>query len=311
MESDKTMEVLPLVSIGVASYNNGRFILETLDSIVSQTYKNIELIINDDCSLDNSVEIVENWIKQHPNFNIIFLKNDINKGLCYSLNIILAVYKGDYLSVIGSDDKYLPDFVSNRISHFKTSTKEVGICYSKSFLINEQESIRLGIEERTYWPSGFIFENICGLDGSFCKPFTSMVKRTVYDVIGKYDDTLLFEDIDFFLKASQIFKIDFLDVVDTEYRIVKGSLGTQVHSTKGLVSLSKIIRKNFGFSKKTDLLLAKRLRKVALKKMEFGEKSWVADLSVSNLHNERKSDKVLILFGKIGIGYNFIKNFKK
>jgi hypothetical protein len=113
------------------------------------------------------------------------------------------------------------------------------------------------------------------------------------------------------LKASKIFKIDFIDVVDTEYRIVKGSLGSQVYSTKGLVSLSKIIRRNFGFSKKTDLLLAKRLRKVAFKKMELDEKSWVEDLYLSNLYIDEKSYKVLVLLGKIGFGNRFLKNFRK
>ena len=301
----------PLVSIGVPSYNNGRFIRETLDSILSQTYKNIELIINDDCSTDNSVAIIEEWIKEHAGLNVVFLKSDINKGLCKSLNNILAVYKGAYLSVIASDDKYLPDFVKNRVNYLLTTQDEVGICYSKSFLINEDDSKRIGVEERHFWPSGYIFEKICGLDGSFCKPFTSMVKRSVYDVVGKYDDSLLFEDIDFFLKASRIFQINFLDVLDTEYRIVKGSLGNQVYSNKGLVSLSKIIIRNFGVSKEADLRLAKRLRKVALKKMELGEKTWIADLRLANSYNKKISDIILASLGKIGIGNSILKNFRK
>lgn len=311
MEPDKKISDLPLVSIGVASFNNGRFIRETLDSIVSQTYDNIELIINDDCSADNSVEIIEDWIKKHPDSNVVFLKNAINKGVCDSINKILTVYKGDYLSVIGSDDKYLPDFVMNRVTYLVSSPNNVGLCYSKSFLIDEHGSVRLGEEERAFWPSGFIFEKICGLDGSFCKPFTTMVKRSVYEVVGKYDDTLFFEDIDFFLKASRIFNIDFLDVVDTEYRIVKGSLGTQVFSIKGLASLSKIIKKNLGFSKEADLLLAKRLRKVAIKKMELDQKSWIEDLYLSNLYINEKSYKLLVLLGKIGFGNRFLRKFRK
>ncbi|MEO6233222.1 MAG: glycosyltransferase [Ferruginibacter sp.] len=311
MVNINSLETQSLVSIGVPSYNNGKFIRQTLDSIHSQTYKHIELIINDDCSTDNSVAIIEEWIKEHAGLNVVFIRNEINKGLCKSLNNILAVYKGAYLSVIASDDKYLPDFVMNRVKHLQTTSDKVGICYSKSFLIDEHESKRIGVEERSFWPSGFLFEKICGLDGSFCKPFTSMVKRSVYDVVGKYDDSLLFEDIDFFLKASRIFQINFLDVLDTEYRVVKGSLGTQVYSIKGLVSLSKIIARNFGVSKETDLLLAKRLRKVALKKMELGEKTWIADLQLANSYNKKISDTILASLGKIGIGNSILKNFRK
>ncbi len=302
---------LPLVSIGVGSYNNARFIRETLNSIAAQTYQNIEIIINDDCSTDNSIEVIENWISEHRNLEIVLLKNDQNRGLCKSINNMLSIYKGDYLCLIASDDKYLPDFVMTRVNHLKSTSDQVGICYSKSFLIDEHDSKRIGTEERHFWPSGYIFEKICGLDGSFCKPFTAMVKRSVYEVVGKYDESLLFEDIDFFLKVSRSFRIDFLDVLDTEYRIVKGSLGTQVYSNKGLVSLSKIIIRNFGVSKEADLLLAKRLRKVALKKMELDEKSWIEDLQFANSYNKKFSDIILASLGKIGVGNSILKNFRK
>ena len=301
----------PLVSIGVASYNNARFILQTLDSIGAQSYKNLEIIINDDCSTDNSVAVIEQWIETNKSLRIIFLKKDVNKGLCRSLNNMLEVYTGDYLSIIASDDKYLPDFVLNRVNFLKTSADNVGLCYSASLIIDEKESKRIGIEEREEWLSGFIFEEICGLNGSFCKPFTSMVKRSVYDEIGKYDETLLFEDIDFFLKAAQKFKIIYLKFIDTEYRIVAGSLGTQVYSAKGLKSLSKIVHKNFGVSNKTDFILAKRLRKIALKKLDADDNTWIEDLSFANKYNNSFFDKLLVTLNKIGFGNKLLKKFRK
>ena len=302
---------LPLVSIGVASYNNSRFILQTLDSISAQSYKNIEIIINDDCSTDDSVSVIEQWMEANKELRIIFLKKEINKGLCKSLNNILEVYTGDYLSIIASDDKYLPDFVLNRVNYLKNSAENVGLCYSTSLLIDEKESKQIGIEERDQWFSGFIFEEICGLNGSFCKPFTSMVKRSVYDEIGKYDETLLFEDIDFFLKAAQKFKINYLTFVDTEYRIVAGSLGAQVYSAKGLKNLSKIVHKNFGVSEKTDFILAKRLRKIALKKLDADDKTWIEDLSFANKYNHSFSDKLLVTLNKIGFSNKILKKFRK
>lgn len=302
---------LQLVSIGVASYNNSRFILQTLNSIEAQTYKKLEIIINDDCSTDNSVAVIERWMETNKHLRIIFLKKESNKGLCKSLNNILEVYTGDYLSIIASDDNYLPDFVYNRVNYLKLSEDDVGICYSTSLLIDEKESKQIGIEERDQWLSGSIFEKICGLNGSFCKPFTSMVKRSVYDQVGKYDETLLFEDIDFFLRAAQKFKINYLTFVDTEYRIVAGSLGTQVYSAKGLQSLSKIVHKNFGVSCKSDLILAKRLRKIALKKLNADDNTWVDDLSFSNKYNNFFLDKVLVILKKIGVGNKILKKFRK
>lgn len=311
MDLNNLSNNLPLVSIGVASYNNSRFILQTLDSIGAQTYKNLEIIINDDCSTDNSVPIIEQWMEVNKDLRIIFLKKESNKGLCKSLNNILDVYTGSYLSIIASDDKYLPDFVFNRVNYLNKTEDNVGLCYSTSFLIDEKESKRIGIEERDEWFSGFIFEEICGLNGSFCKPFTSMVKRSVYEEVGKYDESLLFEDIDFFLKAAQKFKIQYLPFIDTEYRIVAGSLGTQVYAAKGLQSLSKIINKNFGVSEKSDLILAKRLRKIALRKLDADDKTWVEDLSFSNKYNHFFLDKLLVTLNKIGFGNKILKKFRK
>jgi glycosyltransferase involved in cell wall biosynthesis len=305
------LEDLPLVTIGVASFNNARFIQETLDSISAQTYPNIEIIINDDCSTDNSLDIVEIWIKKNPTLNISLLKSTINRGLCASLNNILSVCKGEYIAFIASDDKYLPDFVNNRITHFTVAGDEVGICYAKSYLIDEVTSARIGLEERQSWPSGYIFEAICGLNGSFCKPFTSMAKRSVYEAIGSYDDTLLFEDVDFFLRAARQFRIDFLEVVDTEYRVVKGSLGSKVYSHSGLSSLSKTIHKNFGYSASTDNQLAWRLRNIAIKKLEIGDKTWLTDLRKSSTYTKNLSDKILVVLGSLGFNYNHIKFLRK
>ena len=81
---------LPLVTIGVASYNDGKYIKETLDSILEQSYQNIEIIINEDCSTDNSLEVINDWLNNHnTNTNVQLLINEKNKGLCNSLNNII------------------------------------------------------------------------------------------------------------------------------------------------------------------------------------------------------------------------------
>lgn len=55
----------PLVSVSVITYNSAKTVLETLESIKAQTYQNLELIVSDDCSTDNTVELCRNWIEQN------------------------------------------------------------------------------------------------------------------------------------------------------------------------------------------------------------------------------------------------------
>ena len=79
----------PLVSIFVASYNNAHFIAESLDSVKEQDYRNIELIIVDDASTDNSVEVINAWIRKSA-FKCKLVINKSNKGICASSNVFLA-----------------------------------------------------------------------------------------------------------------------------------------------------------------------------------------------------------------------------
>lgn len=101
---------LPLVSIVVASYNNGQYLEECLESAVNQTYQNIEIIIADDCSTDNSREIIGKFIVKYPDKKIVPVFNEKNMGACNSVNNAIFNYcSGEWIKFLDSDD-YLYDF---------------------------------------------------------------------------------------------------------------------------------------------------------------------------------------------------------
>lgn len=89
-----------LVSIIMPSYNTGKFIKETIDSVLSQSYQNWELLIVDDCSSDNTEEIVGNF----QDDRIKFYKNEINQGAAHSRNRALKLAKGRWIAFLDSDD---------------------------------------------------------------------------------------------------------------------------------------------------------------------------------------------------------------
>lgn len=89
-----------LVSIIMPSYNTGKFIKETINSVIAQTYSNWELIIVDDCSTDNTDEIV----KSINDNRIIYLKNETNSGAAISRNKALREAKGRWIAFLDSDD---------------------------------------------------------------------------------------------------------------------------------------------------------------------------------------------------------------
>lgn len=113
---------LPMISFIVTSYNYSKYIMKTLESIKCQTYDNFEIIVVDDCSSDNSVEIIENFISENQDLRITLIKQDTNQGQLASMLNGLKIANGQFVSFIDSDDIVLPDYAFNHIRvHLQTS----------------------------------------------------------------------------------------------------------------------------------------------------------------------------------------------
>lgn len=101
-----------LVSIIMPSYNTAKYIKETIDSVLSQTYEAWELIIVDDCSTDNTDEVVLPFLKDT---RIRYIKNEKNSGAALSRNRALREAKGKWIAFLDSDDLWVPDKLEKQI----------------------------------------------------------------------------------------------------------------------------------------------------------------------------------------------------
>lgn len=99
----------PKVSIGLITFNHADFIVECLDSIRGQTYQNIELFISDDCSTDNTVDIIKNYMEQYPGFITQFFPQLENIGISRNCNLLLEKFTGKYGHIFSGDDIMLPE----------------------------------------------------------------------------------------------------------------------------------------------------------------------------------------------------------
>lgn len=108
----------PLVTIGLITYNSADFIEETLDSIYNQDYKNIELIVSDDCSTDNTVDLCRNWISQHEGrFNRVKLVvSEKNTGLSGNSNRAFNEARGEWYKSFDGDDIMAPDAIKSYVN---------------------------------------------------------------------------------------------------------------------------------------------------------------------------------------------------
>lgn len=113
---------LPMISFVVTSYNYEKYILKTLESIKSQTYRNFEIIIVDDCSNDNSGKIIEDFISENQDLKITLIKQSSNQGQMASMIRGLDIAQGQFVSFIDSDDILMPDYAKHHIRvHLETS----------------------------------------------------------------------------------------------------------------------------------------------------------------------------------------------
>lgn len=141
-----------LFSIIVASYNYEDYIKATLDSISEQTYKNFEVIVVDDGSKDNSLEVIKNYCEKYPNFYLYTHENNENRGLKDSILLGLSKAKGEYIAFCESDDYWAPEkledvyksicenpdaaLLANGIKTVPSREKdEKGIAYCRKFLL--------------------------------------------------------------------------------------------------------------------------------------------------------------------------------
>ena len=127
------MKNLGLVSIVMPSYNTEKYICETIDSVLNQTYPYWELIIVDDCSTDNTDEVVKAYLEDK---RIRYLKNHVNSGAAVSRNYALREAKGKWIAFLDSDDLWEPEKLTKQISFMNDNNYHFS--YTNYIEINEE-----------------------------------------------------------------------------------------------------------------------------------------------------------------------------
>jgi glycosyltransferase involved in cell wall biosynthesis len=183
-----------LVSICIPTYNGEEFIEETLKSIIGQTYKNIEIIIGDNASTDDTCEIVEKYQKKDS--RIKYYKNEINLGLFGNCNKLISMSKGEYVAIYHSDDVYDLKIIEKEVDVLDGNNDLLGV-FTLYERINEYGEILKNTEypiisnkEVTEVFLDEYINIILEKGGScFCCP-TSMIRRHVYEKLNGYDGSL-------------------------------------------------------------------------------------------------------------------------
>ena len=273
------MDSLPLVSIICLCYNQKSFVREAIESVLAQSYRNIELIIVDDASTDGSQTEILSAIA-HKNIRFIDLPK--NLGNCAAFNIGFNASSGDFIIDLAADDVLLPIRVEHGINDLLMSPENTGVHFSDAFIINESGQTMSthydrnvdGLIKRPI-PSGAIYKDV--ISRYFICPPTMMMKRTVFTHLNGYDVTLKYEDFDFWIRSARYFEYVFNKAPLVKKRVVKNSDSENQFAlwSQHAHSTYRICEKIFGLNqtKLEDRALIKRCYyeiKMCAKMMHFG-----------------------------------------
>jgi glycosyltransferase involved in cell wall biosynthesis len=224
-------QIRPWVTVICTCYNQDRFVAAALQSVADQDYPNVELIVIDNASQDQSANYIDAFRSQYPATQ--FIRNETNVGLNRAFNQGLARAGGRYVIDLAADDLLLPNRISQQVALFEKLAGPYAVVFSNATYIDEQgnrlhqhyPTDSLG-RSAVRVPSGNVFQQV--LESYFiCTP-TMMMRRDVLNELGGYDENLAFEDFDFWVRSSRQYLYAYQDEVLTLKRRVGNSLSAQV-----------------------------------------------------------------------------------
>jgi glycosyltransferase involved in cell wall biosynthesis len=205
----------PLISIILPTYNGSRYLRRSIESCLSQSFSNIELIVVDDCSTDDTAGIIEQYALADSRIRVI--RNEVNRALPASLNKGFAVARGEFFTWTSDDNLFSDTALQTLLDNIRGAD----IIYSSYHVIDESGR---RMDKFSGTPEEILFKCVVGA--------CFLYKRTVHEQLGGYDETKFrMEDMDFWLRAFPKFKASFIDIPDLyAYRKHNNSLTTAIYS---------------------------------------------------------------------------------
>jgi glycosyltransferase involved in cell wall biosynthesis len=207
----------PYFSVIMANYNHVNYIGEAIESVLNQTCANWELIVIDDCSTDNSVNTIKNYLSDR---RIRLFNNEKNKGYIYSLKKGIKLSEGSIIAIIDSDDAIKKNALE-KIASVYEDNPDVGLVYTQCYYCDKNlQPVHMGFSGEIVKSN--LHENKINAIRTF--------KKEAYFKTSSYDENCVrAEDIDLNLKLEEKTSVYFLDEALYNYRLLPKS---QTHGFK-------------------------------------------------------------------------------
>lgn len=258
----------PLVSVVVVSYHSQDTIWETLDSIYAQTYQNIELIVSDDCSTDDTVAVVQQWAQTHADrFSAFHIHTkQKNLGVPGNLNAGIRLSSGKYIKDLAADDLLLPNCIEQYVACCEAKGWNNLCARVKPFCVRDGKKVPCepflldeDFFEKTpeeQYPDMLVINRLCSP--------TFFATRELMEQMGLYDPRYRFmEDYPMYTKIVQSgHQLHFLDEYTVEYRLSDNSLSNAVGARAIHPGYHKNLRSFFWRVRFPGMLRYKKIKRI-------------------------------------------------
>lgn len=281
---------LPVVSVICICFNHEDFVQQAINSVLNQTYKNIELIVINNASSDNSHNVITEITDNNPSIKYIKFTEPVSSTKAFNHGFKNS--KGTYLIDLSADDVLIEDCIEKQVNFFTKQNDNVGLIFGNAYHINE-----CGTRTKPYFEvdeqnkvTDLLLHNtnyVRLLSGGIVMcSVASMITRKHFELLKGYNEELFFEDLDYWLRLSKIYEIKFLDDFLVEKRFLENSLGNQFHKNDEFSrKINKSLRQIYNESilRNTSKIENKALLKRIHYSMEqcFKNKQWLEFLKFS------------------------------
>lgn len=289
-----------LVTTIITSYNsNERFLIKTINSVINQTYSNIEIIVVDDGSTNGICKKVCYLFKDKVNY--IYQEN---KGLASARNTGIYNSNGYYICFLDDDDEWLTTKVEKQINRFEEVEqfdKNIGLTFTYSYVIDENDML---LSKCGFKVQGYIYEKI--LRGNIIgAPSSVMIKKQVLNEVGVFNSEFRYaEDIELWYRITKKYTVYTTNEFLINYRWRKNSLSKNLekmdyYSEKALISILNEEKNNVDIQKYKDLILSDYYENMAYTYFSGNN----ARMYLNTVHKLIKIDKRYIFNIKVVFGY--------
>ena len=197
--------VFPKVSVIIPTHNRAHVLRRALRSVLCQTYENIEVIVVDDASTDNTIEVIHSLNDNR----IIFIRQETRQGAAVARNIGIRAASGEFIAFQDSDDEWLNEKLEKQMTVLLRSSDAVGVVYS-GFLRYEAKSAKYFPSAHIKIKSGSILSSL--LSGNFVTTQAVIVRKECLFKVGMFDEKFpRLQDWELFLRLAALYEFIFID----------------------------------------------------------------------------------------------------